>query len=145
MDLALRDEQVALVGSFANLLAKSSSIERVRAAEPGGFDPALWRTLLDTGALTMAVPEAHGGWGASLLDLALVAEQVGRALAPAPVIEAQVAARLLASVGSTPAIDALAPVLSGERLLTLAVRPVRGPVSPLTPAGAVCDDVVVLS
>ncbi len=45
----------------------------------------------------MAVPEAVGGWGASLLDLALVAEEVGRALAPAPVVETQVAARLLAA------------------------------------------------
>ena len=47
----------------------------------------------------MAVAEAAGGWGASLLDLALVAEQLGRAAAPAPVLEAQVAARLLAAVG----------------------------------------------
>ena len=62
--------------------------------------PGLWRELLGTGVLTMAVPEAAGGWGASLVDLALVAEQLGRAIAPAPVVEAQVAARLLAAVGT---------------------------------------------
>ena len=103
MDLALSDEQRELVASFANLLAKESSPEQVRAAEPGGFDPDLWRTLRrhrrrDDGAW----PRTDGGWGASLLDLALVAELVGRAAAPAPVIEAQVAARLLAAVGSPP-------------------------------------------
>ncbi len=90
MDLGLSEEQHQLVASFGDLLAKESSTERVRATEPGGFDPALWASLQETGAVTMAVPEAAGGWGASLVDLVLVAEQVGRALAPAPVIEAQV-------------------------------------------------------
>ena len=144
MDLGLSDEQRQLVASFTNLLSKSSSPERVRAAEPGGFDESLWRTLLDTGAVTMGVAEAHGGWGASLLDLALVAEQVGKALAPAPVIEAQVAARLLAATASDAALDTLGRVLAGEHLVTLAVRRPQGGVAALTPAGAVCDAVIVL-
>ena len=144
MDLGLSDEQQLLVASFADLLAKESTPERVRAAEPGGLDEELWRTLRDTGAVTMAVPEAGGGWGASLLDLALVAEQVGRALAPAPVIEAQVAARLLAAIGTPPGLDALDRHLAGTSLATLAVRPPRAGVAALTPAGAVCDAVVVL-
>lgn len=144
MDLGLSDEQRQLVDSFTNLLSKASSPERVRAAEPGGVDQGLWRTLLDTGAVTMAVAEARGSWGASLLDLALVADKLGRALAPAPVIEAQVAARLLAAVGSGPADDALARVLAGEHLVTVALHPPRGGVAPLTPAGALCDAVLVL-
>lgn len=137
MDLGLSDEQRELVASFTNLLSKGSSPEQVRAAEPGGFDPALWRTLVDTGAITMAVPEAAGGWGASLLDLALVAEQVGRYVAAAPVIEAQVAARLLARVGS--AVDD-APA----QPVTLAVRPARAGRAELTPAGTVCSATIVL-
>ena len=144
MDLGLSDEQQQLVASFSQLLAKESSPERVRAAEPAGVDAALWRSLLDTGAVTMAVAEDRGGWGASLADLALVAEQVGRALAPAPVLEAQVAARLLASLDGPAAADALGPVLAGDDLVTLALHPVRGGSAPLTPAGAVCDAVVVL-
>jgi alkylation response protein AidB-like acyl-CoA dehydrogenase len=138
VDFGLSEEQQQLIASFANLLAKESPPEVVRAAEPLGFDEALWRTVLDTGAVTMAVAEESGGWGASLLDLVLVAEQFGRALAPVPVIEAQVAARLLARVGS--AEEALA----GEQLVTVAVRPARGGRAELTPAGAVCDAVVVL-
>ena len=75
----------------------------------------------------MAVPEDRGGWGASLLDLALVAELVGRAAAPAPVVEAQVAARLLAAVGSAADLDPLGPVLDGEQLVTVVLRePVAG-------------------
>jgi alkylation response protein AidB-like acyl-CoA dehydrogenase len=72
-----------------------------------------------------------------------VAEQHGRALGPAPLIETQVAARLLARTGPA-AADLLAQVLAGDRLVTLAPRPCRGPVAGLVPAGAVADDVIVL-
>jgi alkylation response protein AidB-like acyl-CoA dehydrogenase len=144
VDLAVSEEQQQLVASFAGLLQRASSPDHVRAAEPTGFDPALWRALVDLGAVTMAAPDARGGWGATLLDLALVAEQLGRALAPAPVIESQVAARLLASVGSVPALEALTPLLTGERIISLALHPVRHGVAALAPAGAVSDDLVVL-
>jgi alkylation response protein AidB-like acyl-CoA dehydrogenase len=80
-----------------------------------------------------------------MLDLALVAEQVGRSVAPAPVLEAQVAARLLAAVGAPPAAAALGPVLAGEQLVTLALRPPTGGEATLAPAGAVCDGVIVLT
>lgn len=144
MDLGLSDEQRQLVDSFTGLLAKASTPEHVRAAEPGGVDRALWATLRDTGAVTMGVAEHHGGWGASLLDLALVAEPLGRACAPAPVIETQVAARLLAAIGTPVALDALGPALAGDQLVTMAVRPAQGGVAALTPAGAVCDAAIVL-
>lgn len=144
MDLGLSDEQAQLVTSFSSLLAKQSSTERVRAAEPEGFDPALWRSLVDVGALAMAVPEDHGGWGATLVDLALVAEQVGRALASAPVVEAQVAARLLASAGGPAAKAAKAEAIDGRRLVTLAVRAATAGRASLVPAGAVADDAVTL-
>ena len=61
VDLGLSDEQRQLVASFTNLLAKASSPERVRGAEPGGVDDGLWRTLLEIGVVTMAVAESRGG------------------------------------------------------------------------------------
>jgi alkylation response protein AidB-like acyl-CoA dehydrogenase len=145
VDLALGEEQRQLVASFANLLSRASSPDTVRAAEPGGFDPELWRTLLETGALVMAVPEAQGGWGAGLSDLALVAEEIGRALAPAPVVETQVAARLLAAAAPTSgsAEDTLAAALGGDRLVTTALHPPRAGVAELVPAGALCDALIV--
>ena len=73
MDLRLNDEQEQLVDAFAGLFAKHASPEQVREAEPLGFDPNLWAQLRETGVVAMAVDEAAGGWGASLLDLALVA------------------------------------------------------------------------
>jgi alkylation response protein AidB-like acyl-CoA dehydrogenase len=161
MDLNLSDEQQQLVDAFGALYAKESSPERVRAAEaspsPGpdgmtspspGHDPELWSRLTENGALDMAVDEASGGWGASLLDLTLVAEQHGRHLGSAPLIEAQVAVRLLAQLAtrlsSAAARSVLVPALAGERLVTLALHPPRAGVLALVPSGAVADEVVYL-
>ena len=107
MDLNLSDEEQQLVDAFGALYAKESSTERVRAAEPLGYDPELWARLKENGGLEMAVPETAGGWGASLLDLTLVAEQHGRYLGSAPLLEAQVAARLLARLHTADATSLL--------------------------------------
>jgi alkylation response protein AidB-like acyl-CoA dehydrogenase len=143
VDLALSAEQKQLVDSFAALYARDSTSERVRAAEPLGFDPKLWQTLCDTGVLEMAVPEEAGGWGSSLADLALTAEQYGRALASAPVIEAQVACRVLASCGAAGA-DLLTAALAGRTLITFAPRSYRGTSLTMVPAGAVAEAAVAL-
>ncbi|OBK86564.1 acyl-CoA dehydrogenase [Mycobacterium sp. 1165178.9] len=143
MDLSLPGEQRQLVDSFAAMYARQSTSQRVRAAEPVGFDSRLWRALLETGAVQMAVGEAAGGWGASELELALIAEQYGRALASAPVIEAQVAARLLARSGDAGA-GLLAEAMTGDKLVSFAPRVARKQVLGLVPAGAVADTVVAL-
>lgn len=144
MDLNLSVEQQQLVDTYAALYAKQSSAERVRSAEPGGHDPELWRTLLGTGVLEMAVGEGAGGWGATLLDLALVAELHGRHLGPAPLLETQVAARLLERAGTADAEALLRGALAGGELVTVALhRPVDG-VLRLVPAGAVASRVLFL-
>jgi alkylation response protein AidB-like acyl-CoA dehydrogenase len=142
MDVNPSAEQRQLIDAFAALYADASPPEVVRASEPLGHSPELWQRLLDTGAVEMALPESVGGGGATLLDLALVAEQHGRYVAPAPLIEAQVAARLLAALG-----DAAADVVEeihGGRLITLAVRRPRGDRAELVPGGAVADAVIVV-
>jgi alkylation response protein AidB-like acyl-CoA dehydrogenase len=145
MDLRLTPEQGQLVESFAALYRQHASAEHVRAAEPTGFDRGLWKRLTDLGVVSMSVPEDHGGWGASPLDLVLVAEQHGRFLAPAPMIEAQVAARLLARLDGRVAANALGAALTGERLVTVAIRPVGVPAgrAGLVPAGAVAEQAIV--
>jgi alkylation response protein AidB-like acyl-CoA dehydrogenase len=143
MDLRRTAEQDQLVEAFGALYAKQASSERVRAAEPFGFDPALWDQVQEMGVVAMAVDEAAGGWGASALDLVLVAEQQGRYVAPVPVIETQVAARVLARLDGEVATRALESTLSGERLVTIAVRPACQGRAGLVPAGAVADDAIV--
>jgi alkylation response protein AidB-like acyl-CoA dehydrogenase len=147
VDLALSDEQRQLVESFAGLFERESSSERVRAAESTGFDPKLWAALMESGVLHMAVDEDAGGWGASRLDLALVAEQFGRVVGSAPLIDAQVAAMLLqacAAQGSDAAAATLASALEGEQLVTFAPRPSAAGRLGLVPGGSVADAVVAL-
>ena len=124
MDLSLSDEQQALVGSFTDLLSKHASIERVRAAEPGGFDAVLWaapagdrrrRDGRTRGPRRLGCRRCST-WPSS-------PSRSGATVAPAPVIETQVAARLLARLDGDDAAAPLAAALAGERLVTLAVRP----------------------
>ncbi len=137
MDLDPTDEQQSIVDVFGGLAERTVPLDRLRDHEPVGFAAELWEQLVAVGAPGMAVPEAAGGAGATLLDLALAVEALGRRLAPAPLIEHAVAARLLARV------DTLAPdVLDGARIATLALRPTRDRTARLVPAGAVATTVV---
>ena len=144
MDLSVTAEQQQLVDTFAGLYSRSATPARVRELEPLGFDKVLWEQVFEMGAVAAAVDEASGGWGASELDLALIAEQQGRSVAPVPIIEAQVAARLLARLGGETAADVLHSALEGERLVTLALHPARDGRAGLVPAAAVADDAIVL-
>jgi alkylation response protein AidB-like acyl-CoA dehydrogenase len=145
MDLSLTEEQHALVESFTDLLAKHSSPTHVRDAEPLGYDPSLWQRLTEVGTVQMAVAESHGGWGAGVADLALVAERVGAALAPAPVFEAQCAARVLAATAHPLCTEVLDGALGGGHIVTMAVRPAVNSTATLVPAGAIAGAAVVLS
>lgn len=139
MNLGLTDEQRAVRDVFAGLFAKEAPPERVRAAEPLGHDPALWAKVIATGALGVGVPESDGGGGGGLLELALVAEEVGRRVAPLPLPEPAAAARLLSACGAR---SLLADALGGRRLVSMASRP--GPVGgQLLADGAVADVIVV--
>src|SRR3954466_2160880 len=49
-----------------------------------GYSPALWSALAELGLLGLTLPEEHGGSGMSMLDAAIVYEELGRALVPSP-------------------------------------------------------------
>ncbi|GAA3221821.1 acyl-CoA dehydrogenase family protein [Actinocorallia longicatena] len=144
MDLRPSGDQQQLTEAFSDLYGDLVTPETVRAAEPIGHQPSLWNRLVETGAVDMAVSAEDEGGAASLLDLALVAERHGRCLAPAPLVEAQVAARLLARLPGACPEAALEAVLAGESLVTIAVRPPSGGTAGLVPAGAVADQALVL-
>jgi 3-oxochol-4-en-24-oyl-CoA dehydrogenase len=84
MNFDLTEEQVMIRDMFAGFLDENSSGERVRAALPSGFDPALWHGLAELGALSMRVPEEAGGMGLGLFDAAVLMEEAGRTLASGP-------------------------------------------------------------
>jgi alkylation response protein AidB-like acyl-CoA dehydrogenase len=152
VDLNLSEDQSALRDTLRDFFAKESPPDVVRDAEPLGFDAALWGKVADLGLCSIAVPEAQGGGSAGLQELAIAAEELGRCLAPVPLIEAAVANNLLASLSDAATDDAsavaasavVASAVAGERLATLALRPAVGSVARLVPAGAVADVVVAV-
>ena len=95
-DYSLSSDQEAVRDAFHAFFTNECPTERVRAAEPLGYDEKLWRQLADLGAASMGLPESAGGDGAALVELLLVAEEAGAALAPVPFIEHAAASRALA-------------------------------------------------
>jgi alkylation response protein AidB-like acyl-CoA dehydrogenase len=144
VQLALTEEQDLLQRTFADLLRAESTPERVRAAEPAGFDPSLWKHLIETHALGIRVPERLGGTGAGLLDAALLAEAAGRWLASAPLVEGIAAAALLARLDGEAPRALLADLLAGRSLVTLALRDAGEAATQIVPGGAVADAVLAL-
>jgi alkylation response protein AidB-like acyl-CoA dehydrogenase len=106
--------------SFARFLDTQSTPDRVRAALPSGFDPALWTGLAELGAFGMRVSEEAGGLGLGLFDAAVLMEEAGRTLASGPLAEALVAARLLGQLGGQD--ELLGRVIAGEAVATIAMR-----------------------
>ena len=141
LDYSLSDDHLDLQTAYKQFFKTHCSIETVRAAEPSGFDKNLWERLCAMGATTMALPESCGGDGATLVDLTLVAEEIGRSLAPVPWIDHICAARLLASLGG---LDGeTAAVVNGEQLAALDPRIDSGPGSRLIPTGSIADHIIV--
>jgi alkylation response protein AidB-like acyl-CoA dehydrogenase len=141
-DFSLEDYQEMISGSFRDFFEKECPSSLVRETEAAGYAPGLWKRLVGMGAVSMALPAEAGGDGSSLVDLTLVAEEAGSVMAPVPLIADQVAGRLLARVGA--AGEILAGVLGGERVVTLALQPLRGGARQLVPEASVSGDVVAL-
>ena len=141
LDYSLSEHHVDLQTAYKQFFKTHCPIEIVRAAEPSGFDKNLWERLCAMGATTMALPEASGGDGATLVDLTLVAEELGRSLAPVPWIDHVCAARLLASLG---ALDTeTAGVAHGEQLAALDARIESVDGVRLIPTGSIADHIIV--
>jgi len=92
MDFGLSQDQKILRDAVARCLTDASPLDHVRECaeqDNPASDQAL-RALQDLGVVGMLVPEEHGGLGMGLLDAAVVAEQLGYAVAPAPFLASQV-------------------------------------------------------
>jgi len=138
IDYSLTEDHQALQAAYRDFFKTHCSIETVRAAEESGFDKSLWERLCGMGATTMALPDAVGGDGATLVDLTLVAEEIGRSLAPVPWIDHVCAARLLARLAS-----AEPDVVSGQRLASFDPQHDRVRGSRLIPTGSIADQIIV--
>jgi alkylation response protein AidB-like acyl-CoA dehydrogenase len=140
VDLELSDEQGALVDLFTSIAGRFSTAEAVREHESLGFAPDLWQQLVAAGAPGLAVAESVGGAGGSMLALALAVEVLGRHLAPVPLVEHAVAARLLTRA----AHELPDGVADGIAIATLALRPPIDGTARLVPAGAIANFLLAL-
>jgi alkylation response protein AidB-like acyl-CoA dehydrogenase len=94
--LLLTDEQNYLATTVRELLAERADESRVREAmaSADGLDRRLWKTMAgELGVCGLAVPEEFGGAGASFIEVAVVCEELGRALAGVPFLSTTVLAQ----------------------------------------------------
>ena len=97
MDLALDHDQRLIVDTAERLLADAASSSATRAAADAadGIDRALWRQMAAMGWCGVHLPEAQGGLGLGIVELALLQEQLGRRLACVPFFDSVVLAGTL--------------------------------------------------
>ncbi|WP_367322426.1 acyl-CoA dehydrogenase family protein [Streptomyces sp. HUAS ZL42] len=126
MDTRFTAEQDEIRRTVRELLHKRCGPQDVRAAvdTPAGHDPALWAALAEQlGLPGLALPEAYGGAGCSVTELALVGEEVGRTLSPSPLLATAVlTAPLVLALGTDAQRAGLLPrMASGALTAALAV------------------------
>ena len=86
MNFDFSDDQKQLRDTARKFLAEKCPPKAVRAVIDGKapYDRDLWKGLAEMGFLGVAIPESYGGTGAGHLELCVIAEEMGRALAPVP-------------------------------------------------------------
>jgi alkylation response protein AidB-like acyl-CoA dehydrogenase len=120
MDARFTAEQEEIRRTVRELLLKRCGPEEVRSAvrTEEGYDTGLWLAFSEQlGLPGLALPEAYGGVGCSATELALAGEELGRALAPSPLLSTAVlVAPLILALGTEPQRAALLPRLAAGRL-----------------------------
>jgi alkylation response protein AidB-like acyl-CoA dehydrogenase len=130
MNFDFSDEQKQLRDTARKFLAEKCPPRAVRAVIDGKapYDRDLWKDLAEMGFLGVAIPEAYGGSGAGHLELCVIAEEMGRALAPVPFSSTvYLAAEALLVAGSEAQKQKWLPVIaSGDAIGTLALFEGKG-------------------
>ena len=124
MNFAFSEEQEMLRETARRFLddkAGSEVVRRLMESEEG-FDEGVWKEIAVLGWQAMAIPEEYGGAGFSFMEQAILMEEMGRSLFPAPYLSSIVlGADLVLSAGTEEQKQAILPdVASGEVRLALA-------------------------
>lgn len=123
MDFDLSKPQKLLKDSARAFMARECKPERVRALmeTDTAHDDALWQGIADQGWTGLLIPEEHGGLGLGLVELAAVAEEMGRACLPGAFISTLTATALIERAGNPQQrAKYLEPIAAGELKATLA-------------------------
>ena len=133
MDFSFSEEQRAVSDLARRILDDKVTDDLLREMEAGPerFDQAVWTELGRAGLLGIGLPEDVGGGGLGVIEQCLVLEQVGRTLAPVPVLASAVlGAAPIAEFGTPEQGERWArPSADGDTILTAALT------EPLNPAG----------
>ena len=124
MDFGLSEEQELLLETVRGFVANECPPARVRELFDGDadYDPSVWQGMAEMGLVGLPVSEDYGGAGLELIDLALVAEALGAAALPSPLLGHALACIALAEGGSDAQKEAWLPRLAaGEALGTVAL------------------------
>jgi alkylation response protein AidB-like acyl-CoA dehydrogenase len=118
------DDQDALrdtVRAFAGDVFSETEVRRLVAA-PSTFERPVWQRMArELGLQGLIVPEEHGGAGARLVELAIVLEEFGRRLVPAPFLSTALATAALLECAPGPAAAYLAGIAEGRIVATVAL------------------------
>ncbi len=124
MDLDFSEEQEMLRELVRGVCSTYADLDVVRAMEddPVGYPPELWKQLGELDLIGLTLPAAYGGSEMSLLEAAVVYEEMGRALAPSPhFVSAVLGAGALVAAGSDGQRDDwLSRLASGEAIFSVA-------------------------
>ncbi len=114
MDFGLSTDQREIQRTARELLAERARPERVREhAEAGHLDELLWRELCELGWPGIAIAEEYGGQGLGLVELSILCEELGRTLAPVPLLPCVLAGILIEQAGSPEQRERWLPGLAG--------------------------------
>ena len=128
MQLVLTEDQELLAKTAADFVAERSPVARVRqlrdSGDADGFSRALWKEMAELGWVGIPFPEAVGGAGMGLAELAVVLEALGRTLAPEPFLSCTLLAGQALLLGGSEAQKSrcLPPLVAGEQLFALAFQ-----------------------
>ncbi|MFI1329884.1 acyl-CoA dehydrogenase [Streptomyces sp. NPDC020845] len=138
MGIAITEDQRELAHAVRGWAARAVPPEEVRklldAPAGGSGRPAYWDGLAAQGLLGPHLPEAYGGGGGGLPDLAVVLEETGRAVLPGPYLPTVLASAVLARAGQGELTAALA---GGTRIGAVALGAGSLTATPAAPGDAV--------
>lgn len=131
MNFDFSDDQKLLREQARRALGEHRSAARKALEADGALDAGLWRLAADMGWLGAAIPEAYGGAGLGRLELCVLAEELGRALAPIPFSSTVYGlAEALLAHGSEAQKQAWLPkIVAGEAIGCLALSERPGPLT----------------
>jgi alkylation response protein AidB-like acyl-CoA dehydrogenase len=126
MNFAFSDEQEELRRAVRRFLQEKSPETEVRRLMETveGYDPAVWSQMADQlGLQSLIIPEEYGGAGFGYVELIVVMEEMGAALACVPYFSSvALAANALLSIGDEASKKSLLPgIASGDTIATLAL------------------------